>query len=847
MQLLFRSPLLQFDITDPGEVKKHWPELVEFIRLSSPDLFAKIQRRYPEDLTPKEKMAVYRYLLRGKYRPTPFGNWAGVGMANWIRTVTPEINSDALTTMCIGIPESSNPSQEYWINPSLMPWGDGWKFWNFDRNNEKWRYSKSENNLLIQRIRSLAYDGKPIAQEELFAPFSELMQDEKQQIWDHLLTNQLLVCSHFPPHPYPSKQVNRFILQTPDVAITYKHKLEKLFSEIGKLALPEVSPYMKSFREKFIAEFDDRFVPLHMLWKLVSRLDPEFEKPEEMNTYQKRTTLSDREKQGILDLKNPIQNYGNSDAVSHVQALFRILENGQLLLDNLVFNRPFVYGGRFTHQQEVYGYFRDQVVQDDGVLMADVLLMGSRKANHISAHKNIARVQINCFSGSTDPKELDSSDTYIGILNGKFHLAAPKWSKFIIPIFQHPLNPHFITHPICRMLWEVAHQDFVRPSYYLPGYFSESSFIPQLDWGDIILQPRWWNLKWEDSFLDENKFMDELLIKGIPKKVLVGFQDQELALNLECVTDVSVLHEEIRKKKTIRIQEWLWSSEKCQGAEQKANLQFLWGMHLTGLKADRPDIQSLNYILEQDTNEWISVRIILVPDYQQTLVMQQMILLAEEFGKFANTIYFYLFYRIKNAEIRLRVKSGNPQERAVLLSLIFSTCQKTPDIDHVKLHPYYPEITKYSKEGMHISENLFYRESELLLKLNSPSNEEKLSIAVGIGILFLEKTDQVEDWIAYFRELSGIKAGHSSAKPYLIKFEELTSPEWRAYYSSLVGSHPWYKDPKRRSKLIGNHIHMLVNRVFWEDGMEMETKVNALLYSYIRERKYGRKKVYVKE
>ncbi|MEB2782670.1 lantibiotic dehydratase [Algoriphagus sp. C2-6-M1] len=841
MQLLFRSPLLQFDITDPCEVKKHWPILLECIRLSSQDLFEKIQRKQPEDLTKKEKMAVYRYLLRGKYRPTPFGNWAGVGVASWTQTVTPGRKSDALTTMSIPIPEPSNQVQDYWINPSLMPWGDGWKFWNFDRKNEKWRYSKSENNLLIQRLRSLAYEGQPIKQEELYAPFSELIQDEKQQIWKHLIANQLLVCSPSPPHLYSGKQVNRFILQTPDVSISYKHKLEKLFSEIGELAVSAVTPYMQSFKEKFIAEFDDRFVPIKMLWKLVSRLDPDYGKSEGRNTYQKQTPLFEMDKQAIVDLQNTKLHYGNRDAVRHVQGLFRILENGQLLLDNLVFNRPFVYGGRFTYQQEVYDYFRNQAVQEEA-LIADVHLMEGQKATHISAHKNIATVQINCFSGSTGPNELDSSDTYIGLIDGKFHLAAPAWGKFIIPVFQHPLNPQFITHPICRMLWEVAHQDFVRPSYYSPGYFAENIFTPQLNWGDIILQPGQWNLKWEDSFLNQNKFMEVLSKKGIPKKILVGFQDQELGLDLDCVADLSVLHEEIRKKRTIRIQEWLWSSEKCHGAEQKANLQFLWGMHLTGLKEDLPNIHSLNYISEQDNKEWVSVRIILVADYQQTLVMRQMILLAEEFKQFANTPYHYLFYRIQNAEIRLRVRTVNPQERADILSLIFSTFQKIPDIDHVKLHPYYPEKTKYSEVGMHISENLFYYESELLLKLNPISNDEKLSIAVGIGTMFLQKTGQVDYWIAYFRELTGTKVAHRSAKSYLLKFKELTSMEWRNYYWFLARRHPWYKDPEKRSKLIGNHIHMLINRVFWEAGMVMEAQVNALLYSYIRERKYGKKK-----
>ena len=843
MNLLFRSPLLQFDITDPDAVKQHWPEILSGIKLSSQDLFSKIQRKQPDELSNKEKQAVYKYLLRGKYRPTPFGNWAGVGVGNWISTLSDQKEIDSFTTMTIPLPKPPYSNQTYWINPSILPWGDGWKFWDFDHKNEKWRYSRSENNLLIQRIRSLAHKGKPIDKEELFAPFSELLKNDKEEIWKSLIANQLLVGSPTTSYPESDLQINQFIHQRPAVPIRYKNKLEELFSEVGQLALPAESPYLKSFKEIFIAEFDDRFVTLNMLWKLVSRLDPSYTRSEELHSDQKPTQPVEKGQQAILDLQNPTYHYGNMDKVKHAQGLFRILDNGQLLLDNLVLNRPFVYGGRFTHRQEIFEYYKKQAIQDDGTLIADVLLIESRKANHISAHKNIATVQINCFSGSTDPNELDLSDTYIGILDGKFYLTAPKWGKFIIPVFQHPLNPQFITHPICRILWEIAHQDFLRPIYYSPGYFSSQDYTPQLNWGEIILQPRQWKLKWEESFIRENNLMEELLKKGIPKKVLIGHQDQELGLDLDSITDLSILQEEIRKHKTIQIQEWLWSSEKSPEADRRANLQFLWGMNLLRQKKELPKIQSLNYISEQESKEWVSVRILLIADFQQTVVLQQINSLAEVLAQQGNLLFFYLFYKIKHPEIRLRVRIHKPQERTVILSGIYSIFAKIPDVDHIKIHPYYPEKSKYSEEGMHISEQLFYCESKLLLELNPKSEVDKLSLAAGLGSIFLENTDQLEYWIAHFRKLSDPKVGHYSAKAYLSTFNELTTREWRSYYSSLIRRHPWFRNSEKRRNWIGNHIHMLVNRVFWDSGLEMESEVNALLCSIMREKKYGREKV----
>ena len=839
MELLFRSPLLQFDINDPSEVKKHWPKILESIRLSSMDLFLKIQLKQPDDLTEKEKHAVYKYLLRGKYRPTPFGNWAGVGVASWSSTLQEKIESDSLSAIPIPILKLANPEESYWINPSMMPWGDGWKFWNFDKKTEKWRYSKAEDNLLMQRLRSLALAGKPITQEKLFAPFSELLQRDKQELWNQLLHNQLLVCSSRPSLTNVGTNVNMFIQEQPEVPISLKHKLENFFSDIDHLATPTASSYLKSFKDIFITEFDDRFVPIKMLWKLVSRLKPTDTEQEERNVHHKIYHPSETGKQSILDLQNPIYQSNKSHSIKHAQCLFRILDNGQLLLDNLVLNRPFVYGGRFTYQTEIFNFYAKRTLEED-TLLADVLLMEGVKANLISAHKNVAKFRINCFSGSTDRDELDSSDVYIGIFNGKFHLSAPKFGKFIIPVFQHPLNPQFITHPLCRILWEVAHQDFLRPAYYSPGYFQNQDYTPQLNYGDIILQPRQWKIKWEERFLQGSNLLEELLKKGVPKRILAGNQDQELGLNLESNKDVDILCEELRKNKSIRIQEWLWENNKATGEGKKFNLQYLWGMHLPYVKDALPEVPSLNYLSGEESKNWLSIRIILIPDYQQTVVMQQIRLLVDSLAWSQKPLFYFLYYGIRSPEIRLRIKLYQPEDKNKLLSAICSTFRKVPEVDYIKLHPYYPEKSKYSEEGMYLSEQLFNCESQLLLNLNPRSDEDKLSLAMGVGSLFLEKADQLEYWIDHFRKLSGQKAAHVSAKSYLHKFHELADLEWRNYYCSVIERHPWYRDVDKRPRWIGNHIHMLVNRIYWDAGLEMEAEVNALLWSFLRDKKYAR-------
>ena len=157
MALLFRAPLLQFDIRDEQQVKKHWPEILKAIRLSSMVLYERLQHKQPEELSSREKKSVFRYLLRGKYRAAPFGLWAGVGVANWTLSQVHYEKPDRLRVSLIENVKIPQREQQYWLNPSLEPWGSGWKFWNFDKDSQKWRYSKSDNSPMIKEMKHLSF------------------------------------------------------------------------------------------------------------------------------------------------------------------------------------------------------------------------------------------------------------------------------------------------------------------------------------------------------------------------------------------------------------------------------------------------------------------------------------------------------------------------------------------------------------------------------------------------------------------------------------------------------------------------------------------------------------------
>ncbi|SFT42331.1 thiopeptide-type bacteriocin biosynthesis domain-containing protein [Algoriphagus locisalis] len=841
MDILYRAPLLQFDITNRKEVARHWQDLLQAIELSSKDLYHAIKGKNPEELSQKEWKTVYRYLLRGKYRATPFGKWAGVGIAKWgaeeySNSQTLSQHSPILSTSI-----ASEGNSTYWMNPSLQRWGGGWKFWNFDRQEETWRFSRSEDSPYIQRIREISFDKRTINPAILFRPFPELQLHERREVWHYLTESQLLVPERFPYLPEHERKEDQFIHTLFSVPEIHRNKLENLLEEMSQRALPQRRPYLDKLTRRFTEVFDDRFVPLHLLWKLVPYLNDGSDSSQSGTIDLPEYPLIIQDKNKTFDLKTVPKPVRLHKKPFHAQVLFRILDSGNLLIDNMSFNRPFVYGGRFTHHPQIFSYFQQHLQQEVEMISADVLLFESRKTQAIADHRSVADYVINCFSGSSSSVEFDSSQVYIGMNGERFELYIPHLGKRLKPIIQHPLNPEYITHPLCRILWEVAHQDILRPLHYAHPGFLAASYLPQLNWGDIILQPRRWKFGHEWQGKTEEELMGYLQSKGIPQRVLVGKHDQELVLNLSAPSDRYVLLEELSKDREINIFECLWAENECSSNQPISYPQFLYGKSWPLIKSD--NVRShFNLVEGHENKNWISVRIVLSPDYQQHLVSGRLLGLVSEFEERGIRPFYFLYYPISSPEIRFRVKVNEVATYEYATTQLYTYFQEFPEFEQVHPHAYYPESSKYSQEGMGISEELFYQESKLILESAPTSDLEKFSLAVGIGNLLIETSGNPEYWLALLSRLCKGKAYHSLPDPFLRLFDQIAPKKWQEFYGGQVRQHPWINFEDKQGLFLGNHLHMAINRIFWDSAMEKEREVHSVLLCILRRSKFGKKK-----
>ncbi|WP_339750784.1 lantibiotic dehydratase [Algoriphagus aquimarinus] len=83
MNFLYRIPLFHFNIEDPEVLEQNRETILESIKLSSTVFYRELKGKAFADLDKNLRIKLRKYLIRGRFRPTPFGKFAGVGLGKW--------------------------------------------------------------------------------------------------------------------------------------------------------------------------------------------------------------------------------------------------------------------------------------------------------------------------------------------------------------------------------------------------------------------------------------------------------------------------------------------------------------------------------------------------------------------------------------------------------------------------------------------------------------------------------------------------------------------------------------------------------------------------------------------
>ncbi|WP_339869400.1 lantibiotic dehydratase [uncultured Algoriphagus sp.] len=857
MSLLYRLPLFHFDHEDPAMLEQHREVILEAIKLSSASFYNELEKKPFANLDNKLRIKLRKYLLRGRFRPTPFGKFAGVGLGKWGTELdlsfplqaeeidpTSRINSSTLTES-VKTPLNS----KYRLIPGIHKKLGYYHALVFDFKNKHWKGCKLPVNSVFETL--IEYASKqPIdfnAFQQLLNPEGATSDSEHAIIlWQQILETGFLT----PDDGIKSQNSGKDMVVNNHLEIpeTTRLQLQQFIDSAGALFTKEESTYIRDFKNWFTTHFDDRYLKLQTLLSQSDFLSGQFLQPNNFKNNDIAPRLLGNQTQHSLDLQEFFPKKELNKEIHDIQLLFRLDSLGNPVLENMVCNRPFVYTGRFNRDPAIEGHsqtIKNQIYIDKEVIYAHLALKESDSKQHIFNVRNIFEYEITPFVPKAK-NQLGFDELYIGISNNQIQLFHTASRKKVIPVVMHPLNGEQITHPILRLLWEIAHQERFRFMPYQSETLSNAPFCPQLNWGKICLQSRRWRLA-RENFPDIHELQKKLDDMYIPQHILVGHADRELLLNRFNKEDLQILWQELQRSQTLTLCDPSWHPSgifrSADGTAAYPQLVFQYSRS----KQIPKSAGEFNPIAEAQENCLCLTLTLCDSDLPEVLECLFSHLEKPEVSRLAPCWFFLNYSKNGASEIRLRLLDIAAADKNVLLASFSDLfCQEALDWKAVS---YFPESSKYGVKDLKISHRLFHLESKFLasktrgnLHMNCSSSEKESLIIRMWTSLFTQSPNYMQLFEELKNDVKTMPSNqvciYKAAFNYVSKVEKECFP--KTLYLNKFHSHEYFNTKGESGILfLLNHLHMMINRFFPLQTQHHERRIRYRLYRELGKQIYS--------
>ncbi|TXE01606.1 thiopeptide-type bacteriocin biosynthesis protein [Algoriphagus aquimarinus] len=838
MDFLFRTPLLTFDPRNQKDVEKNWEQIMRAITYSSPDFALGIKGKKYSKLTVHQQEKLLKYLLRGRYRATPFGYWAAVGLGNWgLCYSQPDLNTKPIKAAkpAPNISKTKSPST-YCLPVGFKKNKHHYLFWSFDEEKEGWLAKFIETNKVLDKVIEWYYTNAFLDFDSFCSWFDSSDQRRIKTIWEKLIMSGILVAHGTVKPILKDNSIDLKIKNTITIPIAIKNRLEVIPNEMGALFTPVATSFLESFKTWFITHFDDRFVRMDRLMQ---------HKDFWPATYDIQNTPSNStfsipgtfwEYGQVLDLSRLIEKKEVRN-MRHLQAMFRIGKDEEIQLENFACNYPYAFMGRFGKDSAIHTYFRQSGLESrkDTILYADVLLKEAEKSLQLSSHTNLFDYSIDSFGAHHGKNILHLTELWLGISEGKeFVLYSESLAKQVIPVIQHPLNPMHISHPVSRIVWHIAQQDVLRFMPYYHSAFQAPQYTPRLMWGEgMCVQPEKWILKAED--LKNYGSLGQLISKWqIPELIAFGNYDRELLLDTRRSTDRNIIEKELltNGKCHVKSAEWVGQSPIHTGDKAMIYPQIIksWKFEMPYPKLP----SNINYQRSANSH-WIYLKVHLVSPCREPFMnktLRNLISRVTTTGEC--TQWFFLYYATIHEEIRIRFHLKNLTSKSLVKEALFHELEENHLVLSYNFEPYFPEVSKFGS-GMAISEKIFGIESEFILsELSQIVNFRKDAVEIVAELytrLFLDHHQA--DLI--FKHLKEIKSRMRPDQKRILRVEFDYSPPasyqlFADKYLYTMKKHSFYGELAGLPMFLFHHIHLFINRIYLHEAKDTEATILFLVY-----------------
>lgn len=629
----------------------------------------------------------------------------------------------------------------------------------------------------------------------------------------------------------------------------------KLFAKSYTVSSKLLSFFMENYGDRFIkvVDFLDDLVELDLRIAFDSTSD-------NMNVEKLWSYCTDNSEDKIIELdKITFEDY-EFCSYADFELCLQVLENK----DKKYYLLPEFWGCEMKNQAiGKYSYIYEELLNDKNDLNEDYMWVElafypkKARAANIMLSKTTCQGILNygVLNSAEEKNIVEIEDVYVGIVNGKFAFWSNQYKKELKFTISNLIDVKFMP-PIIAFLYEATKKQFCsifNLHYIIAKLKKVQKHTPRIVYKRFIICPETWVIRYNDIVHFECELVKYIKKLGIKNKVMMCSEEGCLCINLSNEFQIQIMEKELKKKKVLFLQEYLYQEfvpllKDNKGSKYVSECVFeikSGSDNTSELNADHSLAIQREYFLPGE--EWLYYKLYTKKIYQNVILtecLEPKLRKLKDDGLVKN--YFFIRYIDEEKHsIRLRIQLQN--NVSDILNLVNQLLRNLVDeriVSRIVVDTYDREIYRYGGSSTYgLVEELFcedtYKVIQCLSEKTSYSEMEKaiLSLIEFMRDLGLTIEEQVELMGCY----SACKKNEKEFRKIKTDlFEEIMKMQFSSVVNTKRGKtaeklnkNIFFASKMMKDEMYKDFLHMHLNRLVGVDR-KMEEKVYINTYYLLK-------------
>jgi len=569
--------------------------------------------------------------------------------------------------------------------------------------------------------------------------------------------------------------------------------------------------------------------------------------------FEKGLLINDKDLEEFADKSTQLAN--------HFAVMGTVIPSGYTLLQSVGGAHANALLGRFGYMGDNIRSLCEEIADQEAernkaVIFAEIIHLPEGRIANIARRPVLSKYEIPYLASSTldAQNQLTLEDLLVSVQQDEIILRSRKWDKRVIPRLSNAHNYSNSMISVYKFLAAIQHQGL---SGFEINWGTDSQtkyFLPRLTYKKFILHPACWFLR-ETQISQIIRDKDPLSVLRsffknwhVPRFVFFTEGDNELFIDTLNDSYLSLLLNEIKACKLVKLVEWLHGAAVDKEAKDSTTIQ----QFILPLSKKHPErIRPAKKLIEKQDikrtfepgSEWLYFKIYCgayVADELLLKVVSPVIssLLTE--GVISKA--FFIRYTDPHHHLRLRLllfEGENELQYANAVKQVYKMLHSyvaDGTVWKVQMDTYEREIERYGEDEIIDSEELFFQDSSLFLTCLADE-----SFAEDQQIRFLAALKNIDDWLSLFNLSLAEKAdfcekmSDAFAEEFHTRVKLQLDAQYRSWKPLIVPflTKNQFEIPFRKREIalkkitlkienLSSYIHMSINRWFASEQRLME-------------------------